>query len=166
MPHDSTALCSSDCPASGSVFFASHHRLPLYMQPEPFNQSNTILSTSIFQANQQQPSQHGLDNDANQLPSPLPCGERQGPSTPRIVGAETAPAAVAVINAAWGTPSRRLSADLPLNGRSPVDRIAEYESAMLQTIPRKDQGPRFRVVQMNPKRSNSSSAITGFANGQ
>lgn len=136
------------------------------MQPQPFKETNTILSTSTFYVNQQQPSQHGLDNDQNQLPVRLPCGERQGASTPHNSGAETVPASVAIINGALATPSRRLSADSSSKGRSPVDRIAEYENAMLQSFPKKDQGPKFRVVQMSHKRSNGSSAIAGFPNGQ
>ena len=136
------------------------------MQPEAFKETNTILSTSIFQENQQQPSHHGLDDDEYQLPSLLSSGEWQGVSAPRSSGAEAALAKVAVLNGALATPSRRLSTDSSSKGRSPVDRIAEYESAMSQPATKKDQGPKFKVVQMNQKPSNGNSAIAGFPNGQ
>lgn len=135
------------------------------MQPEPFKDTTTILSTSIIQANQQQPSQHGLRNDENQLPILRPCGGRQGASTPRNSRAETLPTNVAISNGALATPTRRVSPEVSSKGRSPVDRIAEYENAMLQSVRKKDQGPKFKLVPISQKRSIGGSAIAGFPNG-
>ncbi|MCJ1304574.1 hypothetical protein MMC08_007387 [Hypocenomyce scalaris] len=135
------------------------------MQSEPFEVSSTVPSTNIFQVNQEQPAQYGLDNDESQVSGRhVHGGQHDSVSRYNATVGEAAPANAVIINGTLATPSGRLSADFPSKACSPVDRIAEYESALLHSVSKKEHGPGFKVVQKSQRRSNGSSAIAGFPN--
>ncbi|KAF2268767.1 hypothetical protein CC78DRAFT_509943 [Lojkania enalia] len=129
------------------------------MQSEPFNVLNSVPTPAATPDKHSASSQHGIlhgDDPASLLPRE---GEQKDPSS-SVLGRDTIRSAISSERVPDIDESARLSA-VPL---SPRNRIAEYESALINSSKKRPDGPLFEVIKTNRKSDDKSSPIAKLPN--